>query len=201
MESEDDQKICAICKDTTCECDFVTRCGHYFHEKCLADWLLKQIECPYCRSIISKSKLREKFIWGVRKAEFNKTVADELISFFERITEIDQQAVSYNNRRSKYEPYKYHPDIPLYGREMIENLIIAEWNINSKDGGCLNLLYNIREKDDIYRLNLLLDHGLNLLDENFKKVLDEIMLKIKLSVPGIRSFFTNINSLVVVTIF
>ena len=44
------QATCSICLED-CTFDFPRRleCNHYFHQQCIARWLLVKKTCPYCR--------------------------------------------------------------------------------------------------------------------------------------------------------
>ena len=56
-EDLDKDEICAICREN--ECDFKTRCRHYFHQECLeAACKLRSGEpaCPYCTKGISLNR-------------------------------------------------------------------------------------------------------------------------------------------------
>ena len=57
QEDLDKDEICAICREN--ECDFKTRCRHYFHQECLeAACKLRSGEpaCPYCTKGISLNR-------------------------------------------------------------------------------------------------------------------------------------------------
>ena len=59
---ENTQEICAICREENC--DFETRCGHFYHEDCLESAVFSKDNkiCPYCHRKISSFKLLEKLI-------------------------------------------------------------------------------------------------------------------------------------------
>jgi hypothetical protein len=47
-----DEQVCAICMDVSC--NHVLRCGHMFHEACIAKWAARfqernDVTCPFCR--------------------------------------------------------------------------------------------------------------------------------------------------------
>jgi hypothetical protein len=46
-DSDDDDEVCAIC----CQPgrDFMLKCGHAFHQGCLAKWCRRNPSCPMCR--------------------------------------------------------------------------------------------------------------------------------------------------------
>lgn len=37
-----------------------TPCAHTFHSNCIDSWCLKNLNCPVCRSDLSREKLQEK---------------------------------------------------------------------------------------------------------------------------------------------
>lgn len=44
---------CSICMDTDTDINFVkTSCGHYYHQKCIEQWITIQSNCPNCRKTI-----------------------------------------------------------------------------------------------------------------------------------------------------
>ena len=55
IECNDQEVECAICM-----CDDIDqqsgggrlRCGHYFHNKCISQWLSTSLTCPCCRSSV-----------------------------------------------------------------------------------------------------------------------------------------------------
>ena len=57
QKDKEEDEICAICREN--ECDFKTRCRHYFHQECLeAACMLRDGEpaCPYCTKGISLNR-------------------------------------------------------------------------------------------------------------------------------------------------
>ncbi|CAM8939083.1 unnamed protein product [Rhodiola kirilowii] len=49
-------ETCSICMDhlgSGTMVDKVLRCGHVFHEGCLAEWLSRDLSCPLCRTTIA----------------------------------------------------------------------------------------------------------------------------------------------------
>ena len=34
----------------------ILNCGHFFHANCLNDWLKQQMNCPECRTIVTRGK-------------------------------------------------------------------------------------------------------------------------------------------------
>ena len=57
QEDIDKDEICAICRDN--ECNFKTRCRHYFHQNCLeaaCKLCSGEPACPYCTKGISLNR-------------------------------------------------------------------------------------------------------------------------------------------------
>lgn len=104
------QVLCGICKENS-SCDFVTRCGHWFHEFCLKTWFNSQISCPYCRQSVSKSKNAEKIRWNLKKLKVNETKANAAINFFD----------SY--LKPPVDRYYSRGTVPSYDIEIIKTLI------------------------------------------------------------------------------
>lgn len=48
---------CAICMDDYKDEDEIAELAcdkrHYFHSKCLEDWLKRKLECPLCKTAVS----------------------------------------------------------------------------------------------------------------------------------------------------
>ena len=53
-EENNNNEQCSICLDEFIENEtlFQLNCQHYYHEKCLKDWLKKNRNCPICRVIV-----------------------------------------------------------------------------------------------------------------------------------------------------
>ena len=56
--------------------------------------------------------------------------------------------------------------VPFYDRKFLEKFIELGWEINSPNEGGLTLLSKAAERDDLHRLELLIDLGMELLIEN-----------------------------------
>ena len=51
LENNED-KLCTICQDDIANELFVVKlkkCSHYFHKKCIDNWLIRSNTCPLCR--------------------------------------------------------------------------------------------------------------------------------------------------------
>jgi hypothetical protein len=52
-------ECCSICLEDLDQ-HVTTRCGHMFHEACLAEWTSKNKTCPLCRSRIPRPRSRRR---------------------------------------------------------------------------------------------------------------------------------------------
>ena len=53
---------CPICQESLKEDVVATKCGHVFHEMCVATWLANNRQCPTCRSTASTRSLLKLFL-------------------------------------------------------------------------------------------------------------------------------------------
>lgn len=53
VESDEE---CSICLSKTNKPKCKTKCGHYFHIRCLKEWLKTNVKCPLCRTVVNKGK-------------------------------------------------------------------------------------------------------------------------------------------------
>lgn len=127
------------------KCDFITRCGHWFHEACLKAWLAKQHVCPCCKQTASSHKMKELIWSNLRKSKLNEARVTEVTNFYDTFLSIPDRGDVYRK------------DILSYDIEYIKLLVDAKWNINDKNEGGLHLIRKACEKDDIYRLNALFE--------------------------------------------
>lgn len=151
-----DEPICAICREDT-ECDFITRCGHHFHESCLSKTFIGTTSksCPYCRAAISGSKLAEKVLYNTKNMDNNarndiQTILTNISGGF------DYEYNRFNSRKIEIVPF---------GKFALKELVKAGWDVNSPKDGGHKLVEWICERDDLYRLNLLFEFGLSF-DDN-----------------------------------
>ena len=140
-----DQPLCTICRDLEIECDFITRCGHNFHISCL-DEVVDVLHCPLCRQIITHTDWIEKVLLNTRKMD-----ADTI----QRLYLCMQCLTRVETARTYVVPFD---------KIIIGELVKAGWDINSPENGAVNFFENICERDDIYRLNLLIHFGFNFTD-------------------------------------
>ena len=54
---KEDEKECVICLEDYKNEDYFTNlpCAHFFHTKCIVDWLKRTNDCPICKYKIQKS--------------------------------------------------------------------------------------------------------------------------------------------------
>jgi len=157
IERDNEIIICDICKDVGI-CDFITRCGHSFHHKCINQWIFGQRCCPYCRQYVTTCAIGEKLLWNMKLLKYNYNQSAELESFFEAIS---------GYRLSENHNYKGHKtpstsNVPFYDKEVMQSLIQIGWDINSNVEGGLILLKRVAERDDVHRLEMLIECGMNL---------------------------------------
>jgi len=162
----EERPMCAICRDDT-ECDFVTRCGHHYHESCLSKIVNPQT-CPYCQQPISNLKWKEKILWNVKSSKMEVSVANEILDILGSISGINMQNGS-SQANSK---------IPPFGKYILEELTKIGWEINSPVQVGSEFLLWACERDDLYRLNLLFEYGLKL-DDNAELKTKALDLAIK----------------------
>lgn len=125
----DNQKeICAICREENC--NFETRCGHSFHEKCLKIAIfpkrkrkkiskekisfLKNLKpCPYCRTPVSSNKLLEKILRSDGDCSNIKFHADDL--------DMLKEIVKYGLTKKAFKL-----------NSIVQKMIELGWNMNEK---------------------------------------------------------------------
>ena len=152
-EKDDDKPICAICREDT-DCDFLTRCGHQFHEDCLSR-ISDPTICPYCKQYISRLKWREKILFKAKNMDID--IKNDIYAILNSITGVDV-LTGVSGR---------WPPIMPFGKCSLEELTKVGWDINSPNEGGAKLLEWVCQRDDLYRLNLLFEFGLKL-DENLE---------------------------------
>lgn len=157
-----DDAICGICRDDYC--DFETRCGHLFHDKCLNDYFSltnSPWECPYCRSTISNSCTIESIL--------NKKNSPRFPPFFLDVVEINSLfRIAVNDECA---PSK------LIIERCIEK---GRWNINDplEDNGTA-LIHLVAQKGRLDLLEFIISLGadVNLLDNNMGSPMHYATLK------------------------
>ena len=50
----------------------ILKCGHFYHEKCLSDWLQQQMNCPECRAIVSRGEFARNIFPKYNQETLNK---------------------------------------------------------------------------------------------------------------------------------
>ena len=65
-------EICFCQEDNVDDVIIKTNCGHYFHAKCLALWLVNQNACPMCLDALSLDACRSKCISYVLKCALGR---------------------------------------------------------------------------------------------------------------------------------
>ena len=65
----------------------ITKCGHFFHSHCLNNWLAKQMNCPECRSVVT----RENFVRNIFP-KVNEETASKLKSLEDRCESLQNES-------------------------------------------------------------------------------------------------------------
>jgi ankyrin repeat protein len=135
--------------------------------------------CPYCRQFISNFTEKERLFFNIKKLKMDNPKNSELMKFLTGIMHFKKSnAYTCIDSRRFSTILIFNPDIPSYDTEMLESLKKIGWDINSSTEGGLELLKKICQRDDLYRLNLLLDFGLRLdQGSEFEKVATEISIR------------------------
>lgn len=75
--------ICPICRESIHEGsdqEFVLKCTHKFHPRCIATWLVTSLTCPFCRRVASTTELEECILAaGGRFADNDTRFEDEFV--------------------------------------------------------------------------------------------------------------------------
>lgn len=151
-DSNSTEDFCTICRDQDSACDFITNCGHEFHQDCLfnPNGVQSRDECPYCRQFITNYRERERFLWNLKKFKTEDEGNCSIYDFYHEFISSDCQS----------------DDIPNYTKVMIADLIKCGWDINENVDGGFNLLAKICENDDLYRFNMLINFGLKIEEDS-----------------------------------
>lgn len=94
-KEEDLEKECTICMDDITKDDFVTKCHHRFHKKCLNEWISQysNTECPICRKelglYVFETKRQRK--QRLRKEEHMKKIEEEERELNELARRLEEQ--------------------------------------------------------------------------------------------------------------
>ena len=116
-----------------------SRCGHILHEYCFK----KTKECPLCYTVLSNSYKIECLFVKIKDSNLKESEKEKLSKCLER----------FFNKKCEY----VHFDA-----ETLIKLQAVGWDINENDCGGPNIFYRACYTDDIERVNLLIEHGLDL---------------------------------------
>ena len=136
--------ICSVCKERGTE--VFSRCGHILHEKCYR----KSKTCKKCKQILSENVKDEKV--------FIKLLSSDLSDFEKK--KLEKCLESF--KKQKVSDKKSNVILKDYDENILENLQRFGWDINDKYFGGINLFYQACKLDDILKLDLLIDHGIDL---------------------------------------
>ena len=137
MDSACQRKLCR--KRTVA--DLVARCGHKFHFSCLKSrsFAKHKSKCPVCNTDIYKSKMIEGIFLQAKRQK--RPCYDELLKFIESINYYQSIDFNYN---------------------FMKDLIDLGFNLNSNDFFNETILLFISERDNVHKLNILIELGLDL---------------------------------------
>lgn len=138
------EQFCAKCEKIGTEC--FSRCGHILHKKCFNE--LRHNECPKCKTGLSKCLDIESLFVKIKSSNLHIFEAEELYTFLEKLSEISSE---YPNTK-----------ITSYDEALIEKMQRLGWDINNKKSGGPELFYRACTTDDLDKVNLLIEHGLNM---------------------------------------
>ena len=137
--SED--KICVVCKNTGSQC--FSRCGHILHEECFKNLYSKR--CQKCAKSFSTSVEVEKVFCNIASLGLDLPEVKELIIILENFEYLAQ----YNLVES-------------YNGDILRRLQKHGWDINNEKFGGPDLFYHACNNDDLSKVDLLIELGLDL---------------------------------------
>lgn len=139
MMSESSCQLCSKEEDV----DFITRCGHKFHDKCFqAEFGLSyEINCPKCTTELSKYKSIEEILFKARESLKH----DELLTFFKQLSE-----------------YSFDGTIIAFNKNLLETAICYGYELSLSSPYFMALLKNISCNDLVHKFNILLELGFKL---------------------------------------
>ena len=73
-------------------------CGHFFHAKCLNDWLNVELNCPECRARVARGAFAANIY-----PKLNKDTANQIKSLEEKCGETANQLNSLQEKYSRLE--------------------------------------------------------------------------------------------------
>lgn len=159
--------ICGICRDESNSEDFVTPCGHSFHEDCIKDWFKNQRKCPYCFQRISYPKIL--FLGRGNDEVFDKDFFIKLLNNsydYELMTEDEESINTILNQNWKFNEEDLKECVLLNmvcqkGVLSIVRLLVkcgADVNaVNQKGFTVLNL--ECRRRNNMEIIRFLIDSG------------------------------------------
>ena len=53
----------------------ILNCGHFFHASCLNDWLKQQMNCPECRTIVTRGKFARNILPKVKNETLSQWIS------------------------------------------------------------------------------------------------------------------------------
>ncbi|CAD8158491.1 unnamed protein product [Paramecium octaurelia] len=83
------QKICCV-----------TPCFHIFHSICLQEWLLRQKNCPFCRTVYNRKKIIQDFPWiDIGNIQIKNTDSNYLCRIKNQIESVNDSRIELNQNQ------------------------------------------------------------------------------------------------------
>ena len=141
------EMICTQCTKSGTET--ISRCGHILHDHCY-EQLDYRKKCPKCGTELSKYLVIEKFIVKIKSSILDYDTKEELIFCAD-----------------SFATYKCYDNLPAiyYDSSLLEQFQRLGWDINNQVFGGVELFYRACLTDNIDKVNLLIEHALDL--ENY----------------------------------
>ena len=135
--------LCQFCEKNEKDPEFISRCGHKFHEVCVVRKQSANIKCPVCGTNFSKSQMSEIVLCKAREEDLWNY--DELEVFFEEV--------------EKY--WNLETRIIHFDKNLLETAIRLGFNLKDVyDDININILRYICKNDLVHKLNILFELGL-----------------------------------------
>ena len=145
------ERICSECKNTGTE--IFSRCSHILHEECFHNLRRDQEDknCPKCKTQLCKNIEVEKLAIRLKESDFD-------------FAEVEEMIICLANFETKHSNQNYYQKIKVvsYDENILSKLQKFGWDINGQIFGGVRLFYIACSIDDLAKVNLLIDHGLNL---------------------------------------
>ncbi|CAD8153285.1 unnamed protein product [Paramecium pentaurelia] len=78
----------------------VTPCFHIFHYICLQEWLLRQKNCPFCRTEYTRKKIIQDFPWlDIGNLQIKNTDSNYLSRMKNQIESVNESRIELNNHQ------------------------------------------------------------------------------------------------------